>query len=115
MIKYFELLLDLLNIPDADKYLNMANIIESNLDKNLQVHHQYFFIFEWYRDLLKWKLSIDDFLQLWDIWSKLRFPNDKIDSITLLKSGFIPQKDTIYIFDWLSEGMISGEPNIFYC
>ncbi|MBO4516933.1 hypothetical protein J5751_05950 [bacterium] len=46
MTKYFELLLDLLEIQDKDPYIKIAKIIEENPDKKLKVHHQYFFIFE---------------------------------------------------------------------
>jgi hypothetical protein len=46
MTKYFELLLDLLEIQDKDSYIEIAKVIEKNTDKKLQVHHQYFFVFE---------------------------------------------------------------------
>lgn len=115
MIKYFELLVDLLNIPKDTKYTDIAKVIESNIDKNLQVHHQYFFIFEWYRDLLEWKISQEDFLQLWDIGSKLRFSDDRVDSITFLQSNPKLDKNTIYIFDSLAEWIIPEQDNVFYC
>jgi hypothetical protein len=46
MIKYFELLLDLLEIENKDSYIEIAKIIESNRNKKVKAYHQYFFIFE---------------------------------------------------------------------
>ena len=114
MIKYFELLLDLLEISDKDLYIEIAKIIEKNTDKKLQVYHQYFFIFEWYRDLLDWKLSTEEFLQLWDIDSKLRFDSEKLDSISYLQTNPDFNNDTIYIFDSLSDWIIQARENVFY-
>ena len=114
MTKYFELLLDLLEIHDKDPYIEIAKIIEGNTDKKLKVHHQYFFIFEWYRDLLDWKLSPEEFLQLWDINSKLRFDSKKLDSISFLQSNPDFDDDTIYIFDSLSDWIIQPRENVFY-
>ena len=58
--------------------------------------------------------SAEEFLQLWDMDSKLRFDHNKPDSITLLQSNPKLEKDTIYIFDSLSEGIISTTENVFY-
>jgi len=115
MIKYFELLLDLLNIEDNWSYVEIAKLIEKNKDKDLKVYHQYFFIFEWYRDLLDWKIDTEEFLKIWDIWSRVRFPDDKPDSISLLSSDFTPDKNTMYIFDSLAEWIIPEQDNVFYC
>lgn len=115
MTKYFELLLDLLEIENKDSYIEISKIIESNKYKKLKAYHQYFFIFEWYRDLLDWKLSPEEFLQLWDIGSKLRFDLNKLDSISYLQSNPDLEDDTIYIFDSISDWIIQPRENIFYC
>ena len=114
MTNYFKLLLDLLEIQDKESYIEISKIIEKNTDKKLQVHHQYFFIFEWYRDLLDWNMSPEEFLQIWDIGSKLRFDSKKLDSISYLQTNPDFDDDTIYIFDSLSEGIISTTENVFY-
>ena len=114
MTKYFELLLDLLEIENKDSYIEIAKIIESNKNKKLKAYHQYFFIFEWYKELLEWNMEPEEFLQLWDMWSRLRFDHDKPDSITFLQSNPKLDKDTIYIFDSLSDGIISTTENVFY-
>lgn len=114
MTKYFELLLDLLEIQDRDLYVEIAKVIEDNTSKKLKVYHQYFFVFEWYRDLLDWKLSPEEFLKLWDIGSKLRFNHQKPDSISFLKSNPVLDNDTIYIFDSISDWIIKSKENVFY-
>lgn len=114
MTKYFELLLDLLEIENKDSYIEIAKIIESNRNKKVKAYHQYFFIFEWYKKLLEWDMEPEEFLQLGDMWSSLRFDNDKPDSITFLQSNPKLDKDTIYIFDSLSDWIISPAENVFY-
>ena len=114
MIKYFELLLDLLEITDRESFVKMAKEIETNKDKSLKAYHQYFFIFEWYKKLLEWDIEPEEFLQLGDMWSSLRFDHDKPDSITFLQSNPKLDKDTIYIFDSLSEWIIPAAENVFY-
>ena len=115
MTKYFELLLDLLEIENKDSYVEIAKVIESNKDKRLKAYHQYFFIFEWYKKLLEWNMELEEFLQLWDMWSSLRFDYNKPDSITFLQSNPKLDRDTIYIFDSLSEGLVDPMENIYYC
>ena len=115
MIKYFELLLDLLEITEKDAYLKIANIIESNKAKKIEIYHQYPFIFQWYHQLLNWELQVEDFLQLWDFQSKIKFDPQKQDSITFLKSNPKLDDETIYIFDSLSSWIIPDSDNIFYC
>lgn len=114
MTKYFELLLDLLEIENKDSYIEIAKTIESNRDKKVKAYHQYFFIFEWYKKLLEWDMEPEEFLQLGDMWSSLRFDHDKLDSITFLQSNPKLNKDTIYIFDSLSEGLIPTAKNVYY-
>lgn len=114
MTKYFELLLDLLEIESKSPYIEIAKVIESNKDKKVKAYHQYFFIFEWYKKLLEWDMEPEEFLQLWDMWSSLRFDHDKPDSITFLQSNPKLDKDTIYIFDSLSEDIIPTVENVFY-
>lgn len=115
MTKYFELLLDLLEIENKNSYIEIAKVIELNKDKKIKAYHQYFFIFEWYKKLLDWAMEPEEFLQLWDMWSILRFDHEKPDSITFLQSNPKLDKETIYIFDSLSEGIIPDIENAFYC
>lgn len=115
MIKYFELLLDLLDINQKQNFIQIASIIESNKDKNIKIYHQYAFIFEWYQKLVNWVLSPEEFIQLWDIDSSIRFDINKPDSISYLKSNPEIEKDSIYIFDSIANGAIAGADNVFYC
>ena len=54
MIKYFELLLDLLDIDEAIRaeYIDIANIIESQKYSDIKCYHRHSFVFEWYQKLL---------------------------------------------------------------
>lgn len=114
MIKYFELLLDLLEIAEKDNYLKVAQIIESNKSKKIEVYHQYPFIFLWYHKLLNEELQVEEFLQLWDFQSKIKYDTTKPDSITFLKSNPDIDSETIYVFDSISQGIIDTAENIFY-
>jgi len=46
MEKYFNLLLDLLNIEQNTNYSKILDIIQKNKDKKIFFYHQYAFIFE---------------------------------------------------------------------
>lgn len=115
MEKYFNLLLDLLEIPQNDNYQKILGVIEENKEKNIHFYHQYSFIFQWYQDLLNNKISIEEFLQLWDINSKLKFDIKKQDFISYLKSNSVLDKNTLYVFDNLAKWIIEEQVNVFYC
>jgi len=115
MIKYFDLLLDLLEIAPNDEYHQVAEMIWQNLTKDIQVYHQYAFIFIWYHRLLKGEISEEEFLQLWDFQSKILYDTQKVDSISFLKSNPSLDDDKIYIFDSLSKWIISPKDNVYYC
>lgn len=115
MIKYFELLLDLLDIEKTQEYLQVADVIEKNIEKDICVYHQYSFLFLWYHKLLKNEISVEDFLQLWDFQSKIGFDERKMDSISFLKWNPSLENNSIYIFDWLAKGIISNQENVYYC
>lgn len=115
MIKYFDLLLDLLEIEKSDKYHKVAEIIWQNISRDIQVYHQYAFVFLWYYKLLKWEISQEEFLQLWDFQSKILYDTKKLDSISFLKTNPVLDDDKIYIFDALAEWIISEKDNVYYC
>ncbi len=115
MEKYFDLLLDLLDIPQNKNHFQILEIIEKNKNKQIYFYHQYGFIFQWYQDLLNKQISPEDFLQFWDIDSKIKIDLKKLDSISLLRSDFDLDKNSIYIFDSLAEWIIAEQGNVFYC
>jgi len=115
MTKYFELLLDLLEISPKEDFLKAAKLIEDNRWKNIMVYHQYSPIFYWYMDLLDGKISIEDYLQVWDINSNILYDHNKKDSISFIKENNEFLDDTIYILDSISEGLIPDRENVIYC
>jgi len=115
MEKYFNLLLDLLDIVQNQNYLKILEVIEKNKDKKIYFYHQYWFLFQWYQDLLNQKIFPEDFLQIWDINSEIKIDLKKQDSISLIKSNPILDKNYIYIFDSLAEWLLAEQGNVFYC
>ena len=87
MTKYFELLLDLLDINNKDDYLKIAKIIEDNQWKNFEIYHQYAPIFTWYINLLDETITLENFLRIWDINSDILYSPDRCDSISFLKNN----------------------------
>ena len=122
MIKYFELLLDLLDIEESKRadYIAVANKIETMSESSkefssLQCYHRHTFIFEWYQKLLNKEITVEEFTYIWDINSKISLDDKKQDSISFLKSNPVLGNDALYIFDKISEGMIEEKGNIYYC
>jgi hypothetical protein len=114
MTKYFELLLDLLDITSKDDYLKIAKIIEDNHGKKFEIYHQHAPIFRWYIDLLDDAITVEKFLSIWDINSDILYNPDRWDSISFLRENNELDDDTIYILDLLSEGIIQPRANVFY-
>jgi len=71
MIDQFELLLDLLNIEDKKLYLETAKQIEKKEHKKLKTLHKHGFVFELFDDFLDHKISLEEFVKIWDIEWKL--------------------------------------------
>ncbi len=115
MEKYFDLLLELLDIQDKESYKKIAKLIEQDPKVDFEFFHQHSFIFEWYQKLLNWQISKEDFSQLWDFQSKIKIDLKKPDSISFLKSNPKLDKKIIYVFDTLAQWIIEESENIFYC
>lgn len=117
MIKYFELLLDLLDIEQSirAKYIDIANKIESQKYSDIKYYHRHAFVFQWYQKLLNKEITAEEFTQIWDIRSKIFFDTKKHDSISFLKSNPVLDDNILYIFDKISEGIIAEKKNIVYC
>ncbi len=115
MIKYFELLLELLDIQNKETYKEIEKIIEKNPKVKFEFYHQHAFVFEWYHQLINWEISEDEFTQLWDFQSKIKLNPNKLDSISFLKSNPKLDSESVYIFDSLAKGLVEESANIFYC
>lgn len=115
MEKYFDLLLELLDIQNKENYKKVASLIAKNPKAKFEFYYKHSFIFEWYQKLLNWQISKEDFVQLWDFKSKIKIDLKKPDSISFLKSNPKLDKNVIYVFDSLAQWIIEESENIFYC
>ena len=113
MLKYFDLLLELLRPEDDDlvieekKQLSAAwKKLEERWNKNLRIHHRYRFIFSAYDDLIHERISLDEFLATWDITSNRNLNNTNETSISVVNSivdWTIKNSDnTLFILDTIS-------------
>ena len=113
MLKYFELLLELLRPEDDDfvaeekkQLLAAWKKLKDRWDKGLRIHHRYRFIFSAYDDLIHEKISLDEFLATWDITSNKNLNNNSESSISVINSMInwnIKESDnTMFILDTIS-------------
>lgn len=115
MKKYFTLLLNLLEIQNQDCFDQVLEIIEKHKTKKIHFYHQYGFLLQWYLSLLQEKISLEDFLKIWDIDSPFSIDIQKKDSISFLRSNPKLISSEIYIFDSLAQWIIAKQNNVFYC
>ena len=91
MLKYFDLLLELLR-PEDDEFIieekkklsATAKKLEEKWDKNLKIFHKYWFIFKAYNDLLNERISLDEFLATWDITSSRKIYENDESSLSII-------------------------------
>lgn len=121
MQKYFDLLLELLWPEDDDfmleekkKWSAAAKKMEERWNKKLQVVHKIWFIFEAYEDLLNGKISLDEFLVIWDITSKKNISKSDKLSINMLNEIIQWKNDenTLYILDSINFATLSNDDKI---
>ena len=106
MQKYFDLLLELLRPEDDDfvmeekkKFSATAKKLEERWDKNLEIAHKVWFIFEAYEDLLNEKITLDEFLATWDVTSERNISK--------------PSKSSIDVLNWIIEWKNNDENTLF--
>lgn len=113
MLKYFELLLELLRPEDDDfiaeekkQLLAAWKKLEERWDKDIKIHHRYRFIFSAYDDLIHEKISLDEFLATWDITSNKNLNNNNESSISVIDSiidwSIKNFDNTMFILDTIS-------------
>ena len=112
MQKYFDLLLELLWPEDDDfiveekkKLSATAKKLEERWDRNLKIAHKVWFIFEAYEDLLREKITLDEFLATWDVTSKRNISKANESSIKVLEWIIQWKNDdenTLFILDSIS-------------
>lgn len=98
----FQLLLELLNLPDQKTYLSFPERLAQQLStaKTPYFFHRYGVIFQAYWDLLVSKISLEEFLSVGDIDSQylLNDFSQTTDFVTLQKNNSLPSNSAI-IFD----------------
>ncbi len=117
MLKYFSLVLDLLEITSKAEYLLVAEEIEKNVNVNLNCYHRYWFLFMAFKDFLQKEISLEDFIQIWDVDSSkkiysLKKMNSKEFLDWIINKTELIDKNSLYVIDelsWkLSESKIKG-------
>ena len=113
MRKYFDLLLDLLEIEDKASYETLAQQIEdAPAEAKILFAHRARFILSWYLDLLKWELAPEEFVLLGDVessiplWQEGQLSSEKL--IQSLLKGEMPEEDII-ILDQIAWQVILGQ------
>lgn len=96
-IKYLEVLFDLLWIGGIEEYLKVAQEIESNSDLDIKTYHKYGFIFEAFQTFLKGDITVEEFMQVWDIDSRQNI------SLKLIS------QDAINFIEWLIYAINNNE------
>lgn len=124
MIKYLELLLELLWTSDDEEsvelrklYLSVWKKQEERWNMSLKVCHKIWYVFSAYDDLWNDRISLDEFLSVWDITSQRKIISEDISSIDFLdkiiKKEKIDMKNTLIILDSVSFVALSdSEKNI---
>ena len=113
MRKYFDLLLDLLEIEDKASYEKLAQQIEdAPAEAKILFAHRARFILSWYLDLLKWELAPEEFVLLGDVessiplWQEGQLSWEKL--VQSLLNGEIPVEDVI-ILDQITWQVMLGQ------
>ena len=118
MQKYFDLLIELLRpnkddfeIEEKKKLSATAKKIEERWNKNLKIAHKVWFIFEAYENLLNERITLDEFLAIWDITSHSKLSTNSEASIPVVDSIIQWKNDnenTLFILDSISFLVLSN-------
>lgn len=103
MEKYFDLVLELLELEEKEKLKNIALQLkeyQENWD-SISFFHQYDFLFKAWLALCNEEISEEEFVQIWDVDSKSKlYDENKKDSheyFELLKNKELPNEKIIMI------------------
>lgn len=91
MTKYFDLLLDLLEIqePDRSSFAGIGEIISHHTNKELIIQHRMRFIFEAWWDLLHERIDLETFLATGDVISKVSILKIKNEELKIKENSMI--------------------------
>lgn len=82
MRKNLELYLDLYDVENKEPYYKIAEIIEKNNNITIVWYDYKSYIFVNYLNLIKWNMSLEEFMVAWDINSDQRiFQTNKLESL----------------------------------
>ncbi len=77
-LKYFEVVLDLLNIEPKESYLAVAQLCIEKDQYTLKCFHKHSFLFDAFGELVKWEISLDVFMSVGDVDSPRNLVMDAI-------------------------------------
>ena len=103
MKKYFDLVLDLLELENREKLGTVADFLEDENNKGKDVFYatRYDFLFKAWTDFLNWVINEEEFVQIWDTESKRPlYQKDKIllkDFLQNLKGWELPEEEILLI------------------
>lgn len=104
MKKYFDLVLDLLELENREKLGKVADFLaeDSNQGKGVFYATRYDFLFNAWKDFLDWVIDEEEFVQTWDTGSKRPlYHKDKVllkDFLQNLKDWDLPEEE-IFLID----------------
>ena len=103
MEKYFDLVLDLLEIKESNNLKEIANqlVYENEKWNNVLYISRYWFLFDARMSLLNGEIMPEDFVQIWDYWSNFDIYGDwnvdikkKLSDLALWKFS-----DDVFVID----------------
>lgn len=68
IIKYLQAYLDINEIEPIEPYIVIGEIIESKKYKYVHTHHVQWYIFHYFNELLYDRITLEEFIWLWDIY-----------------------------------------------
>ena len=98
MIRYMDLVLDLLDIDWGDQYRECIQYMVDHPHNCLYIHHPKAFVFEWFQQLLQGKITEEEFVAIGDSFLPVSSQNAEISSDIFVESIIygIKQNPTIY-------------------
>jgi hypothetical protein len=96
MIDKFELLLDLLDIEDKQSYLDVAMQIQEGKYKKIKTLHKYGFVFGAFNDFLNNKITLQDFIKIWDIEWEISIKQQNFD-VSIFSGDCKKYVDTLFV------------------
>jgi len=117
--------LDILEIENTVGFLKVAEFLQSNPNYGMVCRHRYGLLFDYFVELLNWKMDVEKFMSLWDLsWKNMIFDLKQENSydffLSFRESDSNYWNSKILVIDkivsefYYSENIFSKFENIFY-